>query len=285
MPMKALSCFSLTLFIIFQLNAQCDYDVSVDGDLLLCPNSSGQLTTQEFESYQWMKRAYNENEASPIDGATEQFLDITAFDDAGYYFSVEITHENCTEASEEVLVDGWVFLPVTVISLGNFEIGETGGSIICEGDSMFFEMGAPYTENITWYKNGSIIPDETSIKLTVKESGNYTVSGAPAVCPDFIQNLGLELSVETINCNTNIDPVENDLEVQFYPNPTNERAFINSTETIDKYSVISSDGKMMFDQMVDNKEFEINLSSLSPGWYLLQINAGPNLKTIKFIIQ
>ena len=283
--MKVLSCFSLTLFFIFQLNAQCDYDVSVEGDLLLCPNNSGQLITQEFESYQWMKRAYNENEASPIDGATEQFLDITAFDDAGYYFSVEITHENCTEASEEVLVDGWVFLPVTVISLGNFEIGETGGSIICEGDSMFFELGGPYTENITWYKNGVIMPDETSIKLTVKESGNYTVSGAPSVCPDFIQFLGLELSVETINCNTNIDPVGDDLEVQFYPNPTKEWAFIKSSETIDSYSVVSLDGKTLFDQVADNKDFEINISCLNPGGYLLQLSAGPSLKTIKFIVQ
>lgn len=283
--MKAFSCFSLILFFMFQLHAQCDYDVSVEGDLLLCPNSSGQLITQEFESYQWMKRAYNENESNPIDGATEQFLDITAFDDSGYYFSVEITHENCTEASEEVLVDGWVFLPVTVISLGDFEIGETGGSVICEGDSMFFELGAPYTKNVTWYKDGNIIPDETSVKLTVKESGNYTVSGAPSECPDFIQFLGLELSVVTINCNTGIDPVVDEFEIQFYPNPTTEYAVVESTEKVDSYTVMSSDGKVLLNQIIDEKEFELNLTSLIPGIYLLRLNAGLDFKIVKFIVQ
>ena len=241
--------FSLLATPIF---AQCDYDATIEGDILLCPDAQGQLSTQEFDAYQWLRRAYNESTATPIAGATNQNLDIDAFNDALYYFSVEITHENCTEISEEVLVDGWVFLPVTVISQGDFDIGSNGEAIICEGDSMFFELGAPYNKNITWFKDGIAIPDETSTKLTVKEDGYYTASAAPSECPDYISYLGLEINVVTISCNTNVDPVREDIEVRFYPNPTSEYAIIESVEQIDSYSVMSSDGNVLLNQNINS---------------------------------
>lgn len=274
--------FSLLATPIF---AQCDYDATIEGDILLCPDAQGQLSTQEFDAYQWLRRAYNESTATPIAGATNQNLDIDAFNDALYYFSVEITHENCTEISEEVLVDGWVFLPVTVISQGDFDIGSNGEAIICEGDSMFFELGAPYNKNITWFKDGIAIPDETSTKLTVKEDGYYTASAAPSECPDYISYLGLEINVVTISCNTNVDPVREDIEVRFYPNPTSEYAIIESVEQIDSYSVMSSDGKVLLNQNINKKGFDLNLSILVPGSYLLQLNSGSNLKTVKFIVE
>lgn len=265
--------------------AQCDYDATIEGDILLCPDAQGQLSTQEFDAYQWLRRAYNESTASPIAGATNQSLDIDAFNDALYYFSVEITHENCTEISEEVLVDGWVFLPVTVISQGDFDIGSNGEAIICEGDSMFFELGAPYNKNITWFKDGMAIPDETSTKLTVKEEGYYTASAAPSECPDYISYLGVEIYVVTISCNTNVDPVKDDIEVRFYPNPTTEYAKVESVEQVDSYFVMSSDGKVLLNQNINKKRFDLNLSFLLPGSYLLQLNSGSNLKTVKFIVQ
>ena len=276
-----------TLFSLFAASifAQCDYDATIEGDILLCPDAQGQLSTQEFDAYQWMRRAYNESTASPIAGATNQSLDIEAFNDVLYYFSVEITHENCTETSEEVLVDGWVFLPVTVISQGDFDIGSNGEAIICEGDSMFFELGAPYNKNITWYKDGIVIPDETSTKLIVKEEGYYTASAAPSECPDYISYLGLEIYVVTISCNTNVDPVREDIKVRFYPNPVYDRAIIESTELIDSYSVVNTNGVTLMNKPVRAKELELNLSSLLPGIYLLQLSAGSDLKTIKFIVQ
>lgn len=283
--MKVLSCFSLTLCLFFQLNAQCDYEVSVEGDTLLCPNSTGQLKTQEFDAYQWMKRAYNENFATPIDGATEQFLDINSVADGGYYFSVEVTDDNCTESSAEVLIEGYYFLPIYVISLGDFQVGNNGGSIICEGDSMFFEVGAPYNKNITWYKDGVVIPDETSTKLTVKESGSYTVSAAPGECPSYLQPLGLNLAVEVISCNTGTKEIGKELIVDFYPNPVNEYALVKSTERVDSYVVMGVDGTILFNRQAEAKEFEADLSSLVPGIYFMRLHSGYNSETIKFIVQ
>ena len=282
MKLLIIALFSLLAAPIF---AQCDYDATIEGDVLLCPDAEGQLSTQEFDAYQWMRRAYNESTAVPIAGATNQTIAIDAFNDGLYYFSVEITHENCTEVSEEVLVDGWVFLPVTVISQGDFDIGSNGEAIICEGDSMFFELGAPYNKNITWFKDGIAIPNETSTKLTVKEEGFYTASAAPSECPDYISFLGVEIYVVTISCNTNVDLVSDDIEVRFYPNPTTEYAIIESVEQIDSYSVMGSDGKVLLNQNINEKRFDLNLSFLVPGSYLLQLNSGPNLKTVKFIVQ
>ena len=272
-------------FLAAPIFAQCDYDATIEGDILLCPDAEGQLSTQEFDAYQWMRRAYNESTAIPIAGATNQTIAIDAFNDGLYYFSVEITHENCTEISEEVLVDGWVFLPVTVISQGDFDIGSNGEAIICEGDSMFFELGAPYNKNITWFKDGIAIPNETSTKLTVKEEGFYTASAAPSECPDYISYLGLEINVVTISCNTNVEPVREDINVQFYPNPVNDRAIIKSTEQIDSYSVVNTNGVTFMKKLVKAKALELNLSTLLPGIYLLQLSAGSDMKTIKFIVQ
>jgi hypothetical protein len=265
-------------------HAQCDYDVNIEGDFLLCPNETGQLYVQEFDAYQWMKRAYNETNPSPISGANSQSLDISSVEDSRYYFSVEITHDDCTESSEEVLVDGWVFLPMTVISLGFFDIGNSGEAIICEGDSMFFELGAPYDTNISWYKDGLMIPDQNSSKLLVTESGSYTVSAAPGNCPDFIQYLGLDLTVLVIDCNTNVENLDEDFSVEFFPNPTSRETIIKSTVTVDSYKITTTNGKILRDVILGSKEAFVDLSDLRAGVYLIHLKSKFDIKVLKFIV-
>jgi len=58
--------------------AQCPFDPTVTpADLILCPNSQGELATQSYDSYQWYK------EGNPIPGATGQTLVVDAYNDSG----------------------------------------------------------------------------------------------------------------------------------------------------------------------------------------------------------
>ena len=267
------------------LQAQCDFDATIEGDLILCPNANGQLFTQEYEAYQWMKRAYNETEATPINGATEQFLDVSSANDVGYYMSVEVTLDNCTEMSEEILVDSWWFLPVTVASVGDFEIGNMGEAIICSGDSMFFEMNLPYDTNIIWYKDGAVIIGETDSKLVVYEAGAYTVQGAPSICPDYTQFLGLDLIVEVVNCTNTTEQQVESTKLSCFPNPVQKELNIKSTYSIQRIQLLDLTGKILLDQTQPHTSCSLNIEGTPAGLYLIQAHTSAGILTQKVFVQ
>ena len=267
------------------LQAQCDFDATIEGDLILCPNANGQLFTQEYEAFQWMKRAYNETEATPINGATEQFLDVSSANDVGYYMSVEVTLDNCTEMSEEILVDSWWFLPVTVASVGDFEIGNIGEAIICSGDSMFFEMNLPYDTNIIWYKDGVEIVGETDSKLVVYEAGAYTVQGAPSICPDYTQFLGLDLIVEVVNCTNTTEQQVESTKLSCYPNPVQKELNIKSTHSMQRIQLLDLTGKIILDQTQHHTSCSLNIEGTPTGLYLIQAHTSAGILTQKVFVQ
>lgn len=181
----------LLLGIGLQASAQCPFDPTITPtDLILCPNEQGVLTTQAYDAYQWYK------EGVLIPNATGQTLAVDQFNDAGYTFTVEATLDGCTEMSPGVLVDGWAFLPPYVIQSGDepLFIDENGVAHHCLGDTVLLVFSM--TNNITWTNNGVVIPGETASILEVTSSGNYSGSGAPSVCPEFIMSLGVEVSLE-----------------------------------------------------------------------------------------
>jgi hypothetical protein len=157
----------------------------------MCPGETATLTTQVYDSFQWYK------DGQPIPGATDQTLDVDYFTDSGSSFSVLATDDGCAEMSAQVLVDGWVFLPPTVMHEGDepVSIGPFGEPTYCEGALVQLTLNMPYTESIQWTNNGMPIPGANSPSLIVTEAGSYSVSGAPAVCPNSITNLGLTIDV------------------------------------------------------------------------------------------
>lgn len=182
-------------FCMFQeANAQCSFIPTVTpSNLVLCPNSQDTLWTQTYGSYQWMK------DGTPIAGATGQYYVVDAANDAGSMFSVIATQSGCTDTAEEVLVDGWAFLPPFVISDGTFvtDPNSNGGALICPGeDTVYLIFGQPYTESIQWFNNGSPIPGANDDTLIVTQPGAFIVQGAPATCPSYIATLGVTINID-----------------------------------------------------------------------------------------
>lgn len=177
--------------------AQCSFTPTVTpANLILCPQAQDTLRTQTYDAYQWYK------DGQPIAGATQPFYVVEQFRDAGSQFSVEATLGGCTEQSAQVLVDGWVFAGLTVMSSGDFATDPNDGHpIICDSsalhprDTVVFEVMQPYTTNVQWFRNNVLLPGATQPELRVTDAGTYEVEGAPAVCTSFRQR-SLPLDVE-----------------------------------------------------------------------------------------
>lgn len=171
--------------------AQCPFDPTVAPDnLILCPNTQDTLHTQVYDSYQWYKAG------APLVGETGPTLLVDAYNDAAYYFSVEATLNGCTEMSAEVLVDGWVFLPPTVMTAGPEPLYfSQNGPVYCGLDTVLLVMMQPYDSNIQWTNAGDPIPGATDDTLMVTTPGQYSASGAPSLCPDYQQQLGVWVDV------------------------------------------------------------------------------------------
>ncbi|MEO8589701.1 MAG: hypothetical protein ABI432_10060 [Flavobacteriales bacterium] len=173
-------------------HAQCPFDPSVGPvDMILCPNSQGTLMTQVYDSYQWYK------DGALIPGAISPTLIVDAFNDSGSSFSVDATLDGCTEMSPPVLVDGWAFLPPTVMTTGGDPLFFTPDiTLYCALDTIRLILQQPYTVNIQWSDQHVPIPGGTNDTLVVPPAGGqYSVSGAPAICPDYVQDLGLWISI------------------------------------------------------------------------------------------
>ena len=159
---------------------------------ILCPNGSDELTTGAFDTYQWYKNG------APISGANSQTLPLTSADDAGSWFKVAVGLDSCSAISDSVLVDGYVFLLPYIINEGDAPnlIGDNSEQIYCQGDDPLLVLGAPYDTNVQWFNSGTPIPGANSPSYAVTGSGSYSVEGAPAVCPDFIQNAGVSVVMD-----------------------------------------------------------------------------------------
>lgn len=182
-------------FSILKTRAQCSFDPTITpSQPILCPNSIDTLWTQVYDSYQW----YADNILIP--GATNQFY-VATQNDLLKSIAVAATLSSCTEFSPSVLVDGYVFLFPYVIQSGDLGYFDpfTQTTILCAGDTMILELGLPYEVNVQWYNNNIPISGATNTIYLAGATGSYTVCGAPSVCPDYMQCLGVTIDIQVNN--------------------------------------------------------------------------------------
>lgn len=183
--MKQLSALLLASLPI-ALSAQCPFTPTIaPATVILCPGESVELSTQEYDSYQWYA------DGQPIDGATAQTLTMQPYAEV----TVEATLDGCTEESAPVIVDGWVFLLPFVMHAGAEPLFTDGNGVPhhCTGDTVLLIMS--YSENVQWTRNGVEVPGGTDDTLMVMTEGVYTASGAPSTCPNYIQPLGVDIGI------------------------------------------------------------------------------------------
>lgn len=272
----------LPLCLLFTLCLQAQIP-TISGDSLLCPESAGQVMTQEFDSYQWKIRYFGSDETNILEGDTMRVLMMPYFEFAASYVSVEVTSGGDTLLSEEFFVDGWAFAPATVATSGDFEIIGDGDLGLCPGDTLFFQLNNPYDTNITWFKDGEPISEATDQILAVTETGSYYVEGAPEVCPHFLQGPGVSLIV--VNCSTtNMHEKNAEKDIRAYPNPTETRIWLDLPEGLEQitYQITNIGGQLLASGDATDSRAGLDVSNLRSGIYLLQLNeTGQVIRFIK----
>ena len=283
----ALACaalFSLAL----RANAQCNFNPTVTGNLLLCPESSGTFSTQQYTAYQWYTRPFGSNDpAQPVSGETSQTFEVDAYD-TPVYVSVAATLDGCTEQSPEVLVDGLAFLPVTVSSTGEFDVNSSGEFVICSGDTIFMEALLPYTLNFQWYNDEVPINGANNDTLIVTEPGAYWVTASPGACPDWTATLGVQLRViwgTSAGCVTSIDEPEPQLDVEIVPNPASDRIRISVADFAPvALRLLDAQGRLLRERRFAEMT-ELDVTDLPAGVYLLHLNSENGMAVRKVVLE
>jgi hypothetical protein len=244
----------------------------IEGDTMICPEAVGRLSVPNmYDSYQWYRRYFGSMQEEKLDGATTHQLDMPYFDFAATYIRVEVVVGGERFASDTVFVDGWVFVPATVASVGNYTVNFDGEFVLCEGDSIQFTLSSTYSENITWYKDGIPIEGETSGVYVVRTPGVYYVEGAPELCPDFLQGPGIPLIV--VGCTTSTREPVLECKIWAYPNPTTHAVQVKGLPTAahrHPYTLSDLSGRIHFSGFLSTHEQAIDLKGqVPPGCYLL----------------
>jgi hypothetical protein len=154
--------------------------------------------------------------------------------------------DTCQKTAEGVLIDGYVFLLPSVMHTGNYTFDPVSESfVICSGDTMFLNLLMPYEVNITWYRNGVPIIGEVTPLLAVTEAGDYTVEGAPQICPEYIQPLGLVLPVRVEECTSINDPDPETPFFNLFPNPATDQIYteLNTGATQGTWTILNTLGQ------------------------------------------
>jgi hypothetical protein len=198
-PMKTLLLTFLLLVLAHFSKSQCNFNASLlPQSVILCPNETAQLSLNtdaaNIESIVWYKwLGFGNFQPEVIPGfANQEQVELNTFEHSGYYFFASVTANGCTKNSDTILVDGYLFLPPVVAHGGTAQLTQNGWEVAC-GQTATLELMMPYTQSITWFRNGVAIPGETGSVLNIIETGSYTVQGAPELCPALLTPLGLEL--------------------------------------------------------------------------------------------
>ncbi|MEM1217370.1 MAG: choice-of-anchor B family protein [Bacteroidota bacterium] len=202
-----------------------------------------------FDSYQWSQSDL------PIPGEIAPELAVT---ESGMY-SVKISSGFCSVISEEIEI---LFIDpvVPVINFDGMDINST--------EAVSYQ----------WFLNGEQIEGATNINYTPSASGAYQVA-----------------TLDENGCTALSDPIEVDLNrvlslstgfaFQLWPNPTSNelevRGLPNGQDAM--FRVWGSNGQMVM--AGDWQENRIDVSTLQPGLYLLQIFMDGKLGTHPFVKQ
>ena len=131
-------------------------------------------------------------------------------------------------------------------------------------------------EGIKWYKDGTAL-EETELRIRVSDLGSYHAT--------FSNDCGESASSNTIVVESN---KINDYELsQFlvYPNPASSFVKIaGETKMIEEVGLYTMDGKIVWRQLVNDYQAEINTSSLPEGLYIVRVLSENHFSYIKLQI-
>jgi hypothetical protein len=207
----------------------------------------------------------------------------------GSSFVVEVTEGACTETSSGVIVDSWAFLLPVVQATGDFDVISEVFEV-CLNDSIHFTLWMPYDTNISWTKNGVAIPGANSnvLSLTsdvVTSTDIYSVFGAPSICPDYIQQLGVPLAVLFKDCSVGMLEQISDFENMYlFPNPVSDVLHIHTQNNNIQVEIYNPMGQIVHTSTF-NDNTQIPTHGFAAGVYIVKVSSGIDVRYEKIIVE
>lgn len=184
------------------------------------------------------------------------------------YYRLENTETGCyTVGSFEtvVLAQDYVTLPPAGNTTQTFTEGETLANLEVEG------------ENIQWYATAT--GDNPLSITTVLENATTYYASQTVYNIESAQRLAVTVS-ETLNT---VD--FNALTIAIYPNPASDLLTITSNTTIDTVVLYNLLGQEVLAQNVADNKARINIQALAHEVYIVKIQSGTKLKSIRVVKQ
>ncbi|MFN6039550.1 MAG: T9SS type A sorting domain-containing protein [Bacteroidota bacterium] len=258
---KSLVLFSILCHTI-KTFGQCAHNPTINPIAVMCPSTYDTLWTQTYDSYQWYMNG------NPVGNSTNQYFVVNSNIHSGSSFYVAATLNGCTQNSPQFFVDSWLFLPVTVMTIGNLPS--------CIGDSVLLVLNPPYELSIQWTDNGSPIFGANDDSLYVTNNGVYNVTAAPTICPNYVQSC-VNIPISFINCSTSQEEITSSVDkMNIFPNPfTNQINFDLPGKDNFNFELYDQFGKLHFRGIIPSDSKEVDVSELPTGIYFVVVKS-PN---------
>ena len=251
-----------------QVSSQAEYTFTVAGDRVLVAHFSSQAYI--------ITAIADPEEGGVVTGSNGYNFDdvctLTATANPGYTFV------NWTKDGEEVTTEPEYSLEVTEsatyvahFSINTYTISamaepEEGGTVTGAGDYVYgttCTLVATANENydfMGWTKGEDLVSTEASFTFTVTASETY------------VAVFSFDDAVE-----------EKTVSSQVFPNPFTSMVSIKAEKSIKAVRVFDTYGRLVKEQNVSGLEIEIDLSELSIGTYLLQLDYGDSRSTQRIV--
>ncbi|MEJ2004422.1 MAG: T9SS type A sorting domain-containing protein, partial [Cyclobacteriaceae bacterium] len=243
-------------------------------NIYLLGTSVGLMSTDELNgnSTVWSREAVNTIGTIPVDMVRVRPID--------GYIGVA-THGN---GIYEARID----VPLTAI-LQLVDIRCESGTSVLKSNVQFSGVENEFDLQYQWFYNGDAIPDLNSAAVSTTTEGRYQVritndiTGESALSNEIIIDFN-EANAQWCSGNP-VTSVENDLEgLEIYPNPADQYLNIYHPFTGKVYMrVIDSNGRVLSEQDLDRSLERIDISSLTPGIYIIMLQHENNIISRKVI--
>jgi hypothetical protein len=119
---------------------------------------------------------------------------------------------------------------------------------------------------------------ETTASIVVSpiETTTYTVEGSNAHGCSAIAEV-------TVTGGTGVEEINMTLSAEVYPNPTHDKLFIKTSESVNTIEIFSMTGTLVERHACWSDYMEIDVQSLSPGMYIIRLVGNHEVETKRFV--
>jgi hypothetical protein len=198
---------------------------------------------------------------SGLNEPTISFRVAAAMANQGAFHTLQILFRD--ECSSSFIGNIWLSKPLYDINNGNTQSG-----FIPSFDDQWFEVNAAFP--------GWIYSTHGFITIRLKTNMPSNFSGEPFYLDDF--RIGDSEIITGIQEN-------DDTQLVLYPNPAKNILFWNSTgEEAEYFSVADATGRQLISKEINGSSGNIDISSLTPGIYFLQLKTSKWAKCKRFVV-